>query len=83
MKRLIADWIWRAAVLAALAWIGWQLQLMHQDMMQPEDSTTTASAAPDGRNPDVQDSIEDLRDDVAALDQKVDALMIATAQLKK
>lgn len=81
MKRLIAELIWRAAIVATLAWIGWELHQIHQDMLQPEDSQTTAQAGPE--SPELQDSVDDLRDDIAALDQKVDALMIATAQLKK
>ena len=80
MNRVLAEWIWRAAVVGALAWIGWELHQIRQDMMQPADESTTAAAAPDA---DLLDSIDDLRDDVAALDQKVDALMIATLRLQR
>ncbi|MDE2395043.1 MAG: hypothetical protein KGL43_22620 [Burkholderiales bacterium] len=81
MKRLIAELIWRATVVAALAWIGWELHQIHQDMLQPDDSQVTASDAPDSS--DLGDSVDQLRDDIAGLDQKVDALLLATAQLEK
>ena len=81
MKNTIADWLWRLALIAALVWIGVQLRSIHQDLQQPPDDQQTASNdAPDAATPD---SVDALRGDIALLDRKVDALMIATMQLKK
>jgi uncharacterized protein YceH (UPF0502 family) len=80
MKRLIAEWTWRLAVLGVLAWMGLELHHIHEDMAQPADDTTTTAAAPDD---DLQASVDDLHDEIATLDQKVDAMMIAMVQLKK
>ena len=80
MKRLIAEWLWRAAIVCALAWIGWELHQMRLDLQQPVDDEVTAEApAPD----DLQDRIDDIDDQLAALHQKVDAIMIAMAQLRR
>ena len=79
MNRLIADWLWRMALLGALCWIGWELHGLREDMMQPVDDQATTAAAPD----DVQNSLDDLRDGVATLNAKVDAMMLAMMQLKQ
>jgi hypothetical protein len=79
MNRLVAEWLWRVATLFALAVIGWELHGFREDMMQPVDDQSTAAAAPD----DVQSSLDDLRDDVATLNAKVDAMMMAMMQLKR
>jgi hypothetical protein len=42
-KRQIAEWLWRLALLAALAWIGRELRLMHEDMLQPAGRERSAS----------------------------------------
>jgi hypothetical protein len=73
MKRMIADWVWRVALLGALLWIGWELHRFHDDMMQPADEQVTASAEPDV----VQDSLDTLHDDIERLTQKVDAILVA------
>ena len=77
MKRIIGEWVWRIALAGTLAWIGWELHQIRIEISRPAEEQT--AAAPE---PDLQDSIDDLRDDIAVLDQKVDALLIATAQLK-
>jgi hypothetical protein len=79
MNRLIADWLWRMALLGALCWIGWELHGLREDMVQPVDDQATTAAAPD----DVQNSLDDLRDGVATLNAKVDAMMMAMMQLKQ
>lgn len=80
MKRQIAEWLWRAAIVCALAWIGWELHQVRLELQQPQDDQVTAeAAAPD----ELQDSIDDLRDQVTALHEKVDAIMIAMMQLKR
>jgi hypothetical protein len=79
MNRLIADWLWRMALLGALCWIGWELHGLREDMVQPVDDQATTAAAPD----DMQNSLDDLRDGVATLNAKVDAMMMAMMQLKQ
>jgi hypothetical protein len=79
MNRLIADWLWRMALLGALCWIGWELHGFREDMVQPLDDQATTAAAPD----DMQNSLDDLRDGVATLNAKVDAMMMAMMQLKQ
>jgi hypothetical protein len=79
MKQLIADWLWRMALLGALCWIGWELHGLREEMMEPVDDQPTAATAPG----DVQDNLDDLRDSVATLSTKVDAMMIGMMQLKR
>ena len=80
MKRLIAEWLWRAAIVCALAWIGWELHQMRLDLQAPADDEVTAdAAAPD----ELQDRIDDIDDQLVALHAKVDAIMVAMAQLKR
>jgi predicted transcriptional regulator len=77
MKQQIAEWLWRAAVLCALGWIGVELRQIHEDLIEPADEVT--ASAPD----DVQSTIDDLNEDVAKLNDKVDAIMAAMMQLKR
>jgi len=79
MNRLIADWLWRMALLGALCWIGWELHGLREDMAQPVDDQATTAAAPD----DVQNSLDDLRDGVVTLNAKVDAMMMAMMQMRQ
>ena len=80
MKRLIAEWLWRAAIVGALAWIGWELHQLRLDLQPPADDEVTAeAAAPD----ELQDRIDDIDDQLAALLAKVDAIMVAMAQLAR
>ncbi len=78
MKRLIAEWLWRAAIVCVLGWIGWELHEIRLQIQQTDDEATTA-AAPD----DLQDSLDDLGDGIAKLNEKVDAMMVAMMQLKR
>jgi len=78
MTRWIADWLWRLALLGALCWIGWELHRFHDDMMQPADEQSAVSAEPDV----AQDRLEAIRDDIEALTQKVDAILIAMARTR-
>jgi|GEM_PF-2998908 len=73
MKRLIAEWLWRIALLGALCWIVWELHGFREDMMQPADEQTTVSTEPDV----VRDSLDAIHDDVEDLKQKVDAILVA------
>ncbi len=79
MKRMIAEWLWRAAVICALAWIGWELHRVHEDMMAPveEDATMTAGTQ------DVERGIDDVRADVADLSDKVDAIMMVMTRSRQ
>jgi len=79
MKQLIAHWLWRAALLGVLCWIAWELHGIHGDMMLPAEEPSTEATAPD----DLQNSLDDLRDDVATLNAKVDAMMMAMLQLRR
>ncbi len=78
MKRLIAEWLWRTAIVCALGWIGWEMHQIRVQMQQPDDEAITA-ATPD----DLQDSLDDLSDGIAKLNEKVDAMMVAMLQLKR
>lgn len=75
-KRLIADWLWRLAMLAALGWIGLELHGLHEQLLQPADDAETVQAAGD----DTLNAIDELRDDLAGLTQKVDAILIVMAR---
>jgi len=78
MTRRIAEWLWRTAVLVALGWIGWELHVLHEDVKQlPEDQATVA-AAPD----ETQDSLDEIRDELVRLAQKVDAILVVMARAK-
>ena len=65
----------RAAILGALGWIGWE----RLEMQQPVEDQTTAEAEPDP----LQESLDALRDDVATLNEKVDAMMVTMLQLQR
>ena len=78
MNRQIAEWLWRDAIICALGWIGWELHQIRMELLQPVDEATTA-ASPDG----LQDSLDDLSAQVATLNEKIDAMMIAMMQLKR
>ncbi len=73
MKQQIAEWLWRLALLGAIAWVGVEVRGLRQDVQSAPDDQMSAGAQPD----DTQQEIADLRDDVAGLTRKVDALMIA------
>ena len=82
MKRLIAEWLWRLAVLAALAWIGASLHQIHEDLLQPADDGQSMATAPDGSADSTDPSDDALRQQLDLLNQKLDAIMIAMAQLR-
>jgi len=79
MKRTIAEWLWRAALICALAWIAWELHEIRLEMQRPVEDQATAEAESDP----LQESLDALRDDVATLNEKVDAMMAAMLQLKR
>jgi hypothetical protein len=78
MNTRVAEWLWRIALLCALAVIGWELRQLHEDLNQPVDDSATVAAGPD----DVQDSLDAVRDDIATLTQKVDAILVVMARAK-
>ncbi len=78
MKRLIAEWLWRTAIVCALGWIGWEMHQIRVQMQQPDDEAITAAT-----RDDLQDSLDDLSDGIAKLNEKVDAMMVAMLQLKE
>lgn len=75
------DMLWRLAMLAALAWIGWGLQQLHADLQPAPDEGATTAAAPPEDDP-LQDGVDALRDEVAVLTQKVDAILVVMARAK-
>jgi len=77
MKQRMAEWLWRLAVLAALGWIGWQLQRLHDDIVQPVDDQATVAAADD-----TQDTLDAIREDLNGLTQKVDAILVVMARAR-
>ena len=77
MKQLIAEWLWRGALLVALGWIGWELMLLHDDLNQPVDETTVTTAADE-----TQDSLDELHDELGVLTRKVDAILVVMARTK-
>ena len=79
MKQVLGEWLWRTTLIAALGWIGWELHQIRQEMLLPADEQATTQAGPS----DLQDSIDALSDDVATLNEKVDAMMLAMLQLKR
>lgn len=76
MKRLIAEWLWRAAVICALVWIALELHNVHEDMMQPVEEAPVVTANAEG----IEQGIEDVRSDVAGLTEKVDVILMAMAR---
>lgn len=76
VKRWLAEWLWRVAVLAALGWIGWELHVLRVDVNQASDDQTTVAGAPD----ETQDSLDAIRDDLENLTQKVDAILVVMAR---
>ena len=76
MTKTVTEWIWRIAVLCALAWIGLQLQRLHEDISQPVDEDATVAAAAD----DIQDTLDAVRDDLDVISRKVDSIMVAMSQ---
>jgi len=78
MKKLVAEWLWRAAVLCALVVIGWELHLLRLDVAQPVDEQTTTASAPD----ETLDSLDAIHEELALLTQKVDAILVVMARAK-
>jgi hypothetical protein len=77
MKRLIAEWCWRVAILCILAVIAWELQRVHEDIIAPSpDEGPATAAAPD----ETQESLDAISDHLARLDQKVDAILLVMAR---
>jgi hypothetical protein len=74
VKRLIAEWLWRAALLAALGWIGWELMLLHDDLRPAPDDQTTAEAGDS-----TQDALDGITDQLEDLTQKVNAILVVLA----
>ena len=78
MKRSIVEWTWRVAMLGALLWVGWELHRFHDDMLQPVEQEPTLTADTE----EVLRGIDDVRDDVADLNDKVDAVIVALARTR-
>jgi hypothetical protein len=79
MKQHIAEWLWRAVIICALGWIGWELHQIREEMLLPADEQISAEAAPD----DLQGSVDALGEHVVRLNEKVDAMMMAMMQWKR
>lgn len=79
MMRTIADWIWRGALLGALVWVGAELHGLRLNLEAPPViDETVASASGDVD----QDNLDAIRDDVAEIKQKVNAIMVVMARGK-
>jgi hypothetical protein len=78
MNSAIAEWLWRAVLICALGWIGWELHVFHEEMVQPLDDQGAVTASPDM----LQSSLDDIHEELAGLSEKVDALMVAMARSK-
>ena len=71
MKRMIGEWLWRVALLSALAWIGFELHGLHEDLQPaPEDQAAVASTSDDA-----QDELDAVRDELADIRKKVNAIL--------
>ena len=79
MKRTIAEWLWRGTLIGALGWIGWELHEIRLEMQRPVEDQATAEAESDP----LQESLDALSDDIATLNEKVDAMMAAMMQMKR
>ena len=77
MKTQIAEWFWRLLVLAALGWIGLQLQRLHEDIVAPIDDQSTVASVDDS-----QDTLDAIREDVDRLNRKVDAILVVMARAR-
>lgn len=76
MKRLVGEWLWRVALLSALAWIGYELHGLHQDLQaSPDDQAAVASTADDG-----QDGLDAVREELEDIRKKVDAILVVLAR---
>lgn len=76
MKRMIGEWIWRVALLSALAWIGYELHGLHKDLQPSADDQTAAASTSD----DTQDALDAVRDDLEDIKKKVDAILVVLAR---
>ncbi len=76
MNRTVAEWLWRAAMLCALVWVGCELRSLHVDLMAPVDEVTSAEADPG----ELQSSLDDIRDALADLNRKVDFVIAGGRQ---
>ncbi|HEY9023071.1 MAG TPA: hypothetical protein VIO33_08615 [Burkholderiaceae bacterium] len=76
MKRAIGEWIWRVALLGALAWIGWELHGLHQDLQPSPDDQAAVATTTD----DTQDALDAVRDDLEDIKKKVDAILVVLAR---
>ena len=79
MMRTIADWIWRGALLAALVWVGAELHGLRLNLEAPPVVDETVASS--GGEVD-QDNLDAIRDDVAEIKQKVNAIMVVMARGK-
>ena len=79
MNRSILEWVWRVALLCALGLIAWELHALHEDLNLPvEDQATVASSKDESL-----DSVDAIRDDIEALAQKVNAILVVMARSKQ
>ena len=46
MTKLIAEWVWRIAVVVLLAWIGAELHALHDDLVAPGGDQPATTAMP-------------------------------------
>ncbi|HKX43947.1 MAG TPA: hypothetical protein VJO99_22500 [Burkholderiaceae bacterium] len=76
MKRMVGEWLWRVALLSALAWIGYELRNLHEDLRPSADDQAVVTSTPE----DTQDGIEAVRDDLEEIKKKVDAILMVLAR---
>ncbi|HKW84703.1 MAG TPA: hypothetical protein VJN68_13215 [Burkholderiaceae bacterium] len=76
MKRMIGEWLWRVALLSTLAWIGYELHSLHQDLQPSPDEQAVVASTPD----DAQDGLDAVRDDLEDIKNKVNAILVVLAR---
>ncbi|MEP7299001.1 MAG: hypothetical protein ABI702_22685 [Burkholderiales bacterium] len=75
--RTIAEWLWRAAMLAALAWVGLELHALRVEVQEPAPDQATASAQGDD-----EDTLAAVRDDLDEVKTKLNAIMAVMARAR-
>jgi hypothetical protein len=43
--RTLAEWTWRLAILAAVLWVGWEVALLREDVLDAVDPAEEPAAA--------------------------------------
>ena len=79
MNRPILEWISRVALLGALGLIAWNLHALHEDLNLPVEDQATVASTQD----ETLGSLDAVRDDIEALTQKVNAILVVMVRSKQ